>query len=84
MKDDKVLEVLKACGYKNKEQVMEEAAKISTQTIAVNVSEILKKNKVHVPRGSAHLGGSFATPVPSLVITHDPNDYDSIQKQYDR
>ena len=76
--------ILARCGYTDPEQVKKEATEAGRQALAQHVVDTMSKNKVLQPKMKGHVGGMFGSPKDPLVPTYDMNDYEEIQKQYER
>ncbi len=77
-------ELLRKCGYKNKEQVQSEALIIQTDGLAKHVVKSMEESGFKQPKNKTTFGGYAGTPKEDLRPTIDPNDYEQIQKAYER
>jgi len=78
--------ILRKCGYDaGREQVEEEATRQTTQALAVHVVNTMKNKGFDQPRLiNVKNTREFAKATQPLSPTFDPNDYESIQLNYEK
>ena len=85
MQKESAERILRACGYTGgADQVSKEANVVYEQALAKHCIDSMKKNKFDQPkRGQTSLSNEVAKRIEVNRPTFDPNDYETIQKQYE-
>lgn len=78
--------ILRKCGYDaGREQVVAETADILTQHLAIHVIDTMKNKGFDQPKLYADTESrEYAKCIQPLHPTYDPNDYESIQTNYEK
>ena len=86
MQKESAERILRACGYTGgADQVSKEANVVYEQALAEHCIESMKKNKFNQPRiKDTGFSNEIAKRIEVNRPTFDPNDYETIQKQYEQ